>query len=51
MNQILKILLIVFVIIYVVSPLDMVPGPIDDVIVAILGIAAQKAITDRKAQE
>ena len=42
MNQITKILMLVFMIIYVASPLDACPGPIDDVIVLLLSLAAQR---------
>ena len=42
MNQITKILMLVFMIIYVVSPIDACPGPIDDVIVFLLSLAAQR---------
>lgn len=42
MNQITKILLLVFVVLYVISPVDAVPGPIDDLIVILLNIAAQR---------
>ena len=48
MNGVLKGVLIAFIIIYIVSPLDLAPGPIDDLIVALLGIAAsqKKRITE-----
>ena len=41
----LKTLLMVIVILYIISPIDACPGPIDDIIVAILGIAAKKRIS------
>ncbi len=41
----LKALVLIIVILYVVSPLDACPGPIDDVIVAVLGIAARKRLS------
>ena len=41
-SDFLKTLVLVVVILYIVSPLDACPGPIDDIIVAILGIAARK---------
>ena len=43
MNGAAKIILIVLVILYVVSP-DLAPGPIDDIIVILLGYATQKRI-------
>ena len=44
MNNILKGMLIVIVILYVVSPVDFMPGPIDDIIAILLGAAANKKI-------
>ena len=40
-------LLIIGILIYVVSPIDLFPGPIDDMLVIVLGIAAQKGISRR----
>ncbi len=40
MNDIAKGMLIVLVILYIVSPLDVCPGPVDDIIVMLLGFAA-----------
>lgn len=42
MNGIMKGMLTVLVILYVVSPLDLCPGPIDDIIVVLLAFAANK---------
>lgn len=42
MNGVMKGMLIMLVILYVVSPLDAMPGPVDDLIVILLGMAAQK---------
>lgn len=42
MNDLFKGMLIVLIILYVVSPLDFMPGPIDDLIVILLGVAATK---------
>ena len=44
MNGVMKGMLIMLVIIYVISPVDFVPGPVDDIIVILLGLAAQKRI-------
>lgn len=41
MNNLLKVLLAVGVISYVISP-DLVAGPADDLLVAVLGIAAMR---------
>ena len=42
MNDIGKGMLIILVILYIVSPIDFVPGPVDDAIVLLLGLAAAK---------
>ena len=44
MNQKMKILLAIFVVLYVVSPVDAMPGPIDDLILILLNIGAQRRI-------
>ena len=42
MNDVGKGMLIILVILYIVSPIDFAPGPIDDIIVLLIGIAAAK---------
>ena len=44
MDGVMKGMLIVLVILYVISPVDFVPGPVDDILVVLLGITAQKRI-------
>lgn len=44
MNNFTQIAVIVFVIIYAISPIDAFPGPIDDFIVSIMGYAMQKKL-------
>jgi uncharacterized membrane protein YkvA (DUF1232 family) len=44
MNDFMKALVLVVVLLYIVSPIDALPGPVDDVIVAMLGIAARKKL-------
>ncbi len=44
MNNVMKGMILVLVILYIVSPLDVCPGPLDDFIVLLIGIAAQKGI-------
>ncbi|MGI6736245.1 MAG: hypothetical protein ACOX41_02900 [Anaerovoracaceae bacterium] len=44
MNGIIKGMIIALVFVYIVSPVDAFPGPIDDIIVALLGLAAQKRV-------
>jgi len=43
--KVLKWLVLVVVILYVVSPIDFLPGPIDDIIIAVMGIAANRKMT------
>ena len=45
MNNFIKMLILVAVLLYVISPIDAVPGPIDDVIVNLLGLAARKHLS------
>ena len=44
MSDVGKGMLIVLVILYIVSPIDFAPGPVDDAIVLLLGMAAEKPI-------
>ena len=46
MEGVMKGMLIVLVILYIVSPVDFCPGPIDDILVILLAIAAQKKVHD-----
>jgi uncharacterized membrane protein YkvA (DUF1232 family) len=43
-NNFLKGMILAFIIVYIVSPVDACPGPVDDLLVMILGIAARKSI-------
>ena len=42
-NKILKWLVLAILVIYVVSPADLLPGPVDDVIAILLYLAANKS--------
>ena len=44
MSGVAKGMLFVLLILYIVSPLDLCPGPIDDMIVLLVSIAAQKSL-------
>lgn len=44
MNGVIKGMILVLMLIYVISPVDAMPGPIDDIIVMLMGIAARKGI-------
>lgn len=47
----LKTLTLVVTILYIVSPVDACEGPIDDIIVAVLGIAARKRLLVSRKKE
>ena len=49
MNDVVKGMLLILVIVYMVSPVDACPGPVDDLIVMILGLAARKRISRSEA--
>ena len=42
MNGFLKAVLIIFLVVYIVSPIDLLPGPIDDIIIDLLSVAMTK---------
>ena len=44
MSDIAKEMILVLMILYIVSPVDACPGPIDDLIVLFIGLAARKGI-------
>lgn len=48
MNQTLKGILIGLVMLYIVSPFDAMPGPMDDLLVTLLGYMGTKMITGPK---
>ena len=44
MGNSLKGMIIILLILYIISPVDFCPGPIDDIIVLLIGIASQKGV-------
>lgn len=53
MENTLKTALLILVVLYVISPVDLVPGPIDDIIVSLLYIAAsagKKRLSEVKSE-
>ena len=46
MSGITKGMFLVLMFLYIVSPIDLCPGPIDDLIVLMAGIAAQKDLLE-----
>jgi len=50
MDGVLKGIILVAMILYIVSPMDVSPGPIDDIVVLLIGIAASKGISAREEE-
>ena len=48
MNNAAKAIVLILVLLYIISPLDLSPGPIDDIIVLIMGLGSQKAFANRE---
>ena len=48
MKSTLRVLVLVFMVVYIVSPIDGFPGPIDDVIVAVAGVITARKLSARK---
>ena len=46
MNGVMKGLVVMAVLMYIISPLDFAPGPIDDIIVLLCGLASQKRLEE-----
>ena len=46
MNDFMKGLVMMAVLLYIVSPVAAMPGPFDDILVLLLGIAARKRLAD-----
>lgn len=44
MNDVMKVMILAFMILYIVSPLDACPGPLDDLIVLMICVAARKGL-------
>lgn len=44
MSGFVKGMLFIVMIIYIVSPIDLCPGPIDDLLVLLIGLASQKKL-------
>lgn len=42
MSQKMKVVLMILAALYVISPIDIMPGPVDDLIMIFLTLAAQK---------
>lgn len=47
MNIYMKVLLLVLMVVYAVSPADLMPGPIDDLLVLMIGLVASRKLSVR----
>lgn len=45
-TDIIKLVVLILVVAYIISPIDMAPGPIDDVIVLLMGAAINRRRID-----
>lgn len=45
MNNVIKGMIIVVILIYLLSPIDACPGPVDDLIAMLLGLAATRKLS------
>lgn len=48
MNNAAKAIVLILVLLYVISPLDLSPGPIDDIIVLLMGLGSQKLFSSKE---
>lgn len=46
MGNLVKGMLLILIILYLASPIDVCPGPIDDFIVILIGLAAEKGVKE-----
>lgn len=51
MSKLMKLAMLVAIGAYVISPADAIPGPVDDLIIMLLGLAANKKLNAKKAAE
>lgn len=49
MNRLFKLAMLVAIGAYVISPADAIPGPVDDLIIMLLGLAANKKFNKKNA--
>ncbi|WP_196811598.1 hypothetical protein [Butyrivibrio sp. VCD2006] len=47
-NIVLRRIIIALTILYVLSPLDLTPGPLDDIIIIVLGVAFSSVVGDEE---
>lgn len=45
MSNVVKGMLIMLMVLYIVSPVDFCPGPVDDIILLLIGLASKKGMS------
>ena len=48
MNESMRVLILMFMLLYLLSPVDAMPGPIDDIIVLYLGCKMREGLKDEE---
>lgn len=48
MNNAAKAIVLILILLYIISPLDLSPGPIDDIIVLLMGLGSQKLFSNKE---
>jgi uncharacterized membrane protein YkvA (DUF1232 family) len=51
MNKLMKLGLFIAIAAYIISPADAIPGPIDDLVIMLLGMAANKKLNKREERQ
>ena len=51
MNKLIKLGLFIAIAAYIISPADAIPGPVDDLVIMLLGMAANKKLNNREARQ
>lgn len=51
MGKAMKGMILILMILYIISPIDVCPGPIDDVLVLLMGLAARKSVAKNEDKE
>ena len=46
MDDFMRAAILIFMVLYLVSPIDACPGPIDDAVVILIGMALRKQLAD-----
>lgn len=50
-NNIIKVAILVLVAVYIISPIDACPGPVDDILILLLGLAGRTALNRKNKSQ